>query len=291
MLRTQVAAGMLLRLRPDVYLAAAQWPDEARDQQVVLARAEQVLHPAAVISHASAASLWGFPHPGFGDWPSEGVHLPRVAGARRSRNGVTHHLGSLPVSQVVRDAEGCRVTTAARTAVDLADGQALPEALVLLDWAARLACEGFVAQARRRDYRNPQHVAAARELLSDAALTIRSRRLQPAIALVEPSRESAIESLSAGHFELAGLPRPLCQEPIRTSFGTFYPDFLWPEQRLIGEADGAGKYEGSDAVVHEREREELLRRLDYRVVRWLGKEIMAHPALVVERVARELGLY
>lgn len=277
-------------MRPDVYLAAAQWPEGAREQQIVLARAEQVLHPAAVISHASAASLWGFPHPGFGDWPSEGVHLTRVSGARRSREGVTHHLGALPASQVVRDAGGCRVTTAARTAVDLADGQELPEALVLLDWAARLACEGFVTQARRRDYRNPQHVAAARDLLTDAARTVRSRRLEPVIALVEPSRESAIESLSAGYFELAGLPRPLCQEPVRTSYGTLYPDFLWPEHRLIGEADGAGKYDERNAVVREREREELLRRLGYRVVRWLGKEIMAHPALVVERVARELGL-
>nr|WP_300144889.1 hypothetical protein [Propionicimonas sp.] len=106
MLRTQVACGTLLRLRPDVYLAAAQWPEGAREQQIVLARAEQVLHPAAVISHASAASLWGFPHPGFGDWPSEGVHLTRVSGARRSREGVTHHLGALPASQVVRDAGG-----------------------------------------------------------------------------------------------------------------------------------------------------------------------------------------
>ena len=39
----------------------------------------------------------------------------------------------------------------------------------------------------------------------------------------------------------------------------------------------------------EKEREQLLRDLGYRMVRWLAKEIMLTPELVVARVARALG--
>lgn len=288
MLRTQLTAGHLSRLRPAVYIASGAAGEPAA-QHLLLARAEQLIHPDAVVSHASAAVNWAFPHPGVGDWLSGGVHLTSIAGSRPSRPGFTHHHGPLPERQVSREVEGWLVTSPARTAIDLADGLSLPEALVLLDWAARRACEGFVPQIRRSDYRNPRLAEAARSLLSDAAAEVRCRRLEPAIALAEPCRESAIESLSAGHFHLAGLPAPLYQPPVRTPFGTFYPDFLWPTFRLIGEADGAVKYSDAAAVVKEKEREQILRDLGFRVVRWLGKEIMTRPDLVVDRVARELG--
>lgn len=98
-----------------------------------------------------------------------------------------------------------------------------------------------------------------RELLDEAALTVRCARLEAAIALVEPCRESPIESLAAGHFHLAGLPCPLFQEPVRTRLGVFFPDCYWPEHRLIGEADGAVKYADADAYVKEKEREQAFR--------------------------------
>lgn len=289
MLRTQVASGALLRLRPTVYLSAARWPVDAGERHVLLSRAELVVHARSVMSHASAASVWGLPHPGFGAWAEEGVHLTRETGSRPARGGVTHHHGPLPVGQLTRDGDGYAVTTAARTGVDLAGGLALPEALVLLDAAARLSCAGFVAGIRRRDYRNPTLVAAARALLADAATTVRCARLREVVALVEPCRESPIESLSAGHFEVAGLPRPLFQEPLRTRLGIVFPDCYWPEYRLIGEADGAVKYADAAAIVREKEREQALRDEGYRIVRWSGKEILTAPAVVAQRVGRSLG--
>jgi very-short-patch-repair endonuclease len=200
--------------------------------------------------------------------------------------GVVYHRQHLLPGQVVRDPWGYLVTTPARTAIDLAVGSPLPEALVLLDAAVRLACVGFLDQPRRRDYRSQPLVKAARCLLTEAASSVGCRRIEEAIGLADPARESAIESLSAGHFELAGLPRPRFQEPIRTPFGVFYPDCLWPEQRLIGEADGAFKYTDQAAIVAEKQREQILRDQGWGIVRWLGKEIMARPETVVERVAR-----
>jgi very-short-patch-repair endonuclease len=127
-------------------------------------------------------------------------------------------------------------------------------------------------------------------LLYDAAATIRASRLRPAIALVNPSRESMAESLSAGHLHMSGLPAPIFQAEIRTPMGRLYPDFLWEDLKLIGECDGAMKYDSANAYVLEKEREQMLRDLGYRFVRWLAREIMLEPAVVMARIARALGL-
>lgn len=288
MLKTQLANGNLTRLRPNVYAAARTWPAEPRDQHILLAYAEQVARPSAVISHGSAAVIWGLPHPGFGCWWDGPVTLLQEAGPRTRYSGAVCHLGLLPDNQVVLDPAGHLVTTPARTAVDLAAGLPLPQALVLLDAAARLICASFVPSPRRKDFRNERLIHAARQQLTDAAATVRCRRLQRAIALTQPCRESPIESLSAGHFALAGLPTPTFQELIRTPLGDFFPDCYWPGAHLIGEADGASKYADQAAIVREKEREQYLRDRGYRFVRWLGKEIMARPGDVVERVARAL---
>ena len=235
---------------------------------------------------------WALPHPGFSPWheSSPAVTLPAVGGAKSRRGPVVHHVGILPPSQVTRDDDGYAVTTVARTAIDLSAALPLPSSLVLLDTAGRLLVEQMLPRAKRQDYANPRLVQAARTLLSNAARFRRSATLGPRIALSNPCRESAAESLSAGHFYLAGLPTPEFQFPIRTSTGTYYPDFYWPEHRLIGECDGALKYADHAALVAEKVREDSLREVGNRFVRWLGREVMATPSIVVGRVSRGLGL-
>lgn len=290
MLRTQLSSGRLLRLRSGAYIGASRWPTDPGAQHILLAHAEQVVNPEAVISHESAALAWGLPTPSLARWYEAPVSLTRAAGARhRARPGVVYHLGPLPDHHLARDGEGYRLTTAARTAVDLARGLSLPEAFVVLDGAARLACAALVAQPRRADFANPRLVRAAREQLLEAASVRHFSGLRRVIQLVEPARESAIESLSAGHILLAGLPTPIFQAPIRTPLGTLFPDCYWPDHDLVGEADGAVKYGQADAYVREKEREQVLRDLGYRMVRWLGKEILTRPAVVTDRIARALS--
>jgi len=290
MLRTRLDSGDLVQVRRGVYLRTDAWPGDAAGQHVVSARAELTVRTAAVVSHQSAALILGLPTPGFGHWEDlpVSVTLP-VTGNSTSSATVIHHTGPLPAAQVQRDKEGYLVTTPARTAVDLAADLPLPEALVLLDSAARLICASLVNGIRRRDYANPQLVHAAVELLEQAAVTVRATRLRPALALVNPSRESVAESLSAGHMQLGGLPTPRFQAEIRTPMGTLYPDFLWEDLKLIGECDGAVKYNDASGYVLEKEREQVLRDLGYRFVRWLAKEIMLQPAVVMERIARALA--
>ncbi len=280
-----------MAVRQGVFLRARSWPDDPEGRHLIRGRAEQAAHPTAVLSHQTAALEWGLPTPRFGSWADDpvSVTLPRTARGSRTEE-VVRHIGALPPGQVQQTRDGYAITSPARTAVDLARSLELPQALVVLDAAARLIVASLVGtQARRRDYANPRLTQAAVELLEDAAATVGAVRVRSFFAVASPLRESMAESLSAGYLELAGLPRPECQVELRVGGTVIYPDFYWPERRLVGEVDGAGKYADPRAFVLEKEREQLLRDLGYRVVRWLAKEIMLHPGTVVDRISRALG--
>ncbi len=291
MIRTQLSAGTLLRLRRGVFVTAAAWTDSPRDQHLLRAYAEQSANPAAVLSHRTAAVVWRLPTPGFADWwdgpPT--VTLPADDRYRSGPGDVVRHVGALPPAHVTRDEEGHAVTSLARTAADLTHALPAPEALVVLDAAARLLVESLVASPRRRDHKNIGMVKAVRSMLREGCASPRGALPEPLLDLVEPCRESPAESLSAGIFHLAGLPRPECQAGIRTRRGEVFVDFLWREARVIGECDGALKYGDQASILAEKEREQDLLDVDYRVIRWLGKEPMARPHVVVDRVARALG--
>ncbi|MHB1010591.1 MAG: DUF559 domain-containing protein [Propionibacteriaceae bacterium] len=290
MLRTRVTSGALVTVRQGVFIRADAWPEDGAAQGILRARAEQAANPEGVMSHQSAALVLGLPAPGFARWHELPVAITLPTGHSSRTRSTVHHVGPLPSHHVMLDEEGYRITTPARTAVDLAARLDLPEALVLLDGAARMICASYVSTPRRRDYTTGAYITAARDLLSEAARTVRAGRLLDAVAVTLPCRESPAESLSAGHMILAGIPAPSFQAMLRTPRGTYFPDFLWEDARLIGECDGAVKYTGAAAVVAEKEREQDLRDNGWRFVRWLPKEVMLEPALVMARIARALSL-
>jgi hypothetical protein len=289
MIRTQLRSGRLIRVRQGVYLARDAWPDTDAEQHLVIAHAEQAVNPAAVLSHGTAALVWGLPTPDFTAWhtapPSVTFPTERHTGWS---GGATRHVAALAVGDLARDPQGYAVTALARTAIDLTHDRPLPEALAILDHAARLLIASYVDQPRRLNYANPRLVAAAHEALLTAAGR-RGSRVASTIGLVVPARESVAESLTAGHLHVAGTATPLFQAAIDTPAGKVYPDFFWPEVGLIGEVDGAIKYQDPRAYVLEKEREQLLRDLGYRIVRWLAKEIMTRPDRVVARIERALA--
>jgi hypothetical protein len=159
---------------------------------------------------------------------------------------------------------GYGVTSPVRTAVDLAAGLELPAALAMLDGAARVICASMLPSIRRRDYSNPRLVRAAVELLEEGAESAGAVRLTQALCLVCPARESAPESVSAGHIFLSGLPMPTFQAEISTPLGTYFADCLWEEQRLIGECDGAMKYDDPRARLDGESSEVAVKQLQKR---------------------------
>lgn len=289
-LRSHVTQGMLVAVRHGVYVSAEHWPADPAGRHQVRSRAEVAVFPDAVISHNSAALLWGLPTPDFGEWWDLPPTVTLPPQGHRSRTGqVTYRRAGLAQGEVLSDAYGYPVTSPARTAVDLALGRTLPASLVLFDAAARLIIASMISDPRRHHYASPLLVEEARALFQRSITSKRTVRLGEVAAAFDPARESPAESLSAGHMLLAGLPMPSCQAELRTEAGRFYPDFYWKDRRLIGECDGAVKYREPAGYVAEKEREQALRDLGYRFVRWQAREIMTDPDRVIERIARALN--
>lgn len=289
MIATQISSGRLLVVRHGVYLAADAWPDAPQAQHLVLGHAEQVANPGAVLSHQTAAVSWGLPSPTFVEWHDLEVCITSPPGSRHGarKQAAQRRVIELPKTFVTKDSEGYEVTNLPRTATDLAYGRPLPESLVILDAATRKMINHFVAAPRRSDYANPHLIQETRNqfICANDRLGLRS-----AIALSDPRRESVAESLSAGHLHVSGLPTPDYQTRISTPRGTLYPDFFWQEHRVVGEVDGAVKYDNPNAYVEEKRREQILRDLGYTVVRWLASEIMLTPGVVMDRIARALSV-
>ena len=173
------------------------------------------------------------------------------------------------------------------------DTRPLPEALITLDSAVRLDLLERVGERRLRDrLRRREANGDAHLPLLDAAryaATLRTRRhLNDVVPLADPRRESANESLSYGHIILAGLPLPDLQVRIPTPEGDAFPDFLWAEAMVIGEADGAVKYATPDDLVREKLRQEALEQMGFRIVRWMYDDIRQRPGAVIARIASAL---
>ncbi len=98
-------------------------------------------------------------------------------------------------------------------------------------------------------------------------------------------------------FRKVGLPTPEPQFKVRTATGHVFArcDFGWPECRTIGEFDGAEKYgrllrpdeKPGDKIFREKIREEGIRDLGWRVVRWTWDEL-ADPAALALKIGRTL---
>jgi hypothetical protein len=224
-----------------------------------------VLTPSAVISRETAGRLHRLPTPRPGE---RHRHVSVTAPQRgRVRAGLHVHAG-LVAPDDVTTVDGVRCTSVARTALDLARGRPLPESLVVLD-----AALGRVGPVRL--------AAAYARLPSSAHLA----GLAGAIDLADARAESPLESASRGLMLLAGLPAPELQAWVTDDHGRAWRvDFLWPAHRLIGEADGWGKYVGVADLRAEKVREDALRRAGWRVVRWTSDEAWRAPTVVVRRL-------
>jgi hypothetical protein len=217
----------------------------------------------------------------------------QVGPDRRSRRSPVAHLrlGDLPPHHVAVMPSGLVVTTPARTAADVALSTDLPRALMIADAALRAELANVAGSVDRRHYGSTRLVTAAERPLREALEHVDRRRggwVVTLLDLADPKRESPLESFSAAHMHLSGLPRPVHQARIRTSGGDQYPDSLWEEYRLVGEADGEGKYQDSSAFTREKVREGHLRDAGYEVVRWTGREAFSAPHRVMDRIARAL---
>jgi very-short-patch-repair endonuclease len=65
-------------------------------------------------------------------------------------------------------------------------------------------------------------------------------------------------------------------------------DFVWPEQRLIVETDGAAAHAGERRRVRDLERDAELVAAGWRVIRITYERLVREPERVAEQIARAL---
>lgn len=219
---------------------AALGPLERR-QLVVRARAAR-LQAHGVVSHRSAAALWGLPEHGRTDWRLHVID-PRTTKTHAGR-GVVRHVGSIDERDVVL-LGGIRTTSMLRTVVDVARTSTFEHAVVVLDHVL--------------------HVGALDRSVLEHALTAYAgrrgvRQASAALDFADAAAESPGESISRVTVERLGAPAPVLQHRFDTDRGVFRVDFWWPDAGVIGEFDGRVKYDDRDVLWHEKRREDALRR-------------------------------
>ena len=296
-LRTALGSRRIVQVVRGVYVSADAVPADAEARHVLLAIAHQLRRPGMIASHHSAALAWGLElaDPGAAAASPVSFIVPARSEVRSLREpGFTIAVRDLPAEHRVAHPSGLLTTSVARTAVDVASTAPVPEALVVLDAAARRTLVEAVGQRRVRTHhaRRESLREACRPLTAavPAAATQRTRgHLDHVVALADPRRESALESLSFGSMVLHGLPLPQMQVRIVTHLGDVYPDFLWEEARVIGEADGMLKYRSSEDLHREKLRQEALESLGFRVIRWTYQELRRNPGAVMARIGAALN--
>jgi hypothetical protein len=283
-LRRRVEAGELVRVARGIFhppVAATMRPGPARDlrylhrvQAAQLGTTEQL-----VFARHSAAVLWHLPV--VDTWPPAIHVIAQAASGGRSTVGLRRHTVG-PVESV--DLAGLRVTTIARTVVDIARTATLREAVVMADAALHGLRDGS-----GRVIRAP---ISKDDLLAEL---VRARsgngvaKARVAIEIADGASDSVGESCSRVGIHLLGLTMPRLQVTFSDRFGRVGTvDFWWPEFNLIGEFDGEIKYDDPaflygrtprQALHDEKRREDRLRALGHGVTRWGWNTATSLPLL------------
>ena len=271
-IRRAVEAGLLVRIARGVYArppgSRPFRPDELHSLRV---RGAAALHSRdAVVSHLSAAALHGLPL--IGPWPSRvEVSVAGAAGGSSSA-GIRRHTPAEPPDETVLD--GVRVTSLARTLVDVACTSSMLVGVTMIDAALhsdRVTKDALVEQLARA----PQRTGLRRALQS--------------VEFADRRAESPGESLTRVRAWQLGFEAPDLQVAVSTRIGSFVVDFGWAACALFGEFDGAVKYTRAefmrrrsiDAVVgDEKRREDAIRAATgRRFIRITWAEALSAPIL------------
>lgn len=177
--------------------------------------------PSAVLSHRSAAVLWGIRRElRTGNGPPQVVEISvSVAVARNPPRIRVHRRSNLTEADVTTH-HGIPVTTPASTLVDLASD--LP----------RSGLEAAINEADKLDLIDPETLRVSLEAMPRRSGLGGLRRILDRHTFT--LTDSALERLFLPLVRKAGLPPPLTQQRVNG----YRVDFFWPELGLVVETDG-----------------------------------------------------
>jgi very-short-patch-repair endonuclease len=204
----------------------------------------------AVLSHRSAAALWGI-------WSGEQARVDVTAAqALRPRPRLRFHRARLPPDEVTTH-RGIPVTTPARTLLDLAG--AIPH-----HHLARAATE---AEIRRLGGATSLADLIARYPRRPGSPAVRQLLARREIGRNVTKRELELRFLAV--LDAHRLPRP----NVNTHVEGFEVDCLWPAHRLIAELDGFATHGTRTAFENDRSRDRELQAAGYRVIRITWRQL------------------
>jgi predicted transcriptional regulator of viral defense system len=265
----RVARGRLHRINKTVYsLTPRVMTERGKFMAAVLA-----CGPDAVLSHRSAAYLWGL----VDSWEGPiDVTAPNRRG--RSPDGVAaHRHGSLqPIDTTTRYGIPC--TTVARTILDLA--------AVAPDWEVRRV----VAQA---EVLRVLDKSKLRALLKRSRRRRGVARLRLILDTIHPQTKrtrSDLERLFLGMCAKHAVPEPEVNVWLPAPDGRRYQaDFLWREEKLIIEADSRRFHDTDSAFVDDRKRQQQLELAGWSVSRCTWVEVEREPRRLALTVRGLIG--
>ena len=250
----------LHRLYQGVYLVGHPVPPPlARELGAIFACGER-----AVLSHTTAARLWGLLDP-----EETGIHVT-VIGGRRHRDGiVVHRTTRLPRTDVGRR-HGLPVTSAARTVLDCADIAPDTELARIFD-EALIQRRTSRPQLRAAVDRVPGRRGAAR------VVALLDRNKPPAFTRSTGERR-LLALIRAG-----GLPEPR----VNTRVLGHELDLYWPEEGLNVELDAWEVHR--DRLARDHVRDTALQAAGIRVVRVTGRQLADAAEATLVRITRALS--
>lgn len=231
--------------------------------------AHQRLARVGVLSHTTAAALWGLDL-----MAPAGTHVTVPRNHSRSRvAGVSVHRADLPPDAVTERA-GLPASSPLRTVLDCLRLLPRSHAVVLADSALRA---GLVAVDDLR--------AAAAEAAGPG-----SARVRRAVALTDPLSGSALETLLRLVLVDGGI-RLRSQVVMRDRHGVIgRVDFLLLDAPVVVEADGFAYHADRDAYRTDRRRTNALVAAGYRVLRFSWEDVVERPEHVLATVRATLEM-
>jgi hypothetical protein len=257
-IEARVARGRLYRIHQGVYAVGHR----KLEWRGVLIAAVLAYGPGAVLSHRSAARLWGIRPNNRRDVdvtvPSRGAH--RRPGIQPHS---VRHLDPCDVTTI----DGIPVTTLPRTLLDLAEVAPKDHVVKALTEAERqqiidlTALNELLARSPGRRGLKP-----LREILADA--------------VIEPKTREEFEHRFAQFCHEAGLPRP----NVNTEVEGYEVDVLWPGSKLIVELDSWAFHRHRKAFEDDRERDIVLALAEYRPIRVTWRQLTREPGKLAARL-------
>lgn len=240
-IKVRLRMGRLHRLHRGVYAVGHRLvPREGRWLAGVLACGD-----SAVLSHRSAAALWGL------RGPTESIEVTTPS-KTRSRGNIRRHFAVLPADEVTEH-DGIPVTTVPRTIFDLAATEPVGRVERVVRQQERLRLYGTLSLDHLLErYPRRQGSRTVREVL---------RRLRD---LPDGVTREELEARFLAFLDDHGFQRPRLNAWLTIGSRRYQVDCLWPAQKVIVELDGYATHGTRHAFESDRDRDRRLLAAGYR---------------------------